>query len=327
MVRHTNSQTERCHMRPRIFAALAALAMILGGAFIGATPANADFIWNKTAIPKGFPSAPGATTNANARGVLAGPYYHYATGNQSHSAGAADGVAGYMLVSNPYYDSTHDSHTLGEIAIQDTATGNRVELGWTRETAVCGISATNPCLFVYWANAGVGQCYNTSCAGYVDLPGGVNAGDAITGSPISKYFLITHSVNAWYIQYDGANIGYFPDNIFTGGFSSANRTLGFGEVATRPTAYGPSGTSCSDMGTGILPGTAGRATISTMSYHATGGAWTASTLTLSKTTTTGLSIPAGSWDIQPYSGSVRSFYYGGPMWNSAGTAAGTTGSC
>jgi hypothetical protein len=316
-------------------AALAVTLLALAGvAVVSPAVASAGSTISIANAMKGNPAALQAKATSNSRGLLAGPYWHYAYGIQNHAAGTVDGAAGYMLVGNPFLD-TKDAHSLGEISVSDAA-GNTVEVGWTKDPIVCGTNGSGVakvCVFVYWWNAGVKQCYNTSCSGFVEyttncsVAGAVCAGDEITGTPVSRYFDIERTSNAWWVGFNGQYIGYFPTSLFTGGFASSTKNQYFGEVATKTTGYGPSGTSCSDMGTGVLGNAVGRATISTTSYHVIGGAWTASTLSMGVSTTTGLAIPAGAWNVTPYVSSVRSFGYGGGMWNSTGTAAGTTGFC
>lgn len=322
-------------MIKKLLATLAALAMVAGG-LVAASPAQAapkDKPTVGVVAPKGAPPIkPG--TGVSTRSLTTCPgspakCYSYVAGSQ---AVTNTGAAGTFEVGAPYLKST-DYHSLAENAvIRDDGSGIRqiVELGWTVDPVVNGNST--PALFVYsWKN-GATSCYN-GC-GYVDYAANttVYAGMPLTAGQQMAYRILYDSTTpaggAWWIWVDpdaggataGNWIGYFPQSVWSGlavPFTSANGYQLFFELAHTTVE------SCSDMGNGQQgsggAGASPRPSFIASAAYFSGGSWVNGSLInfLSPVTT--------KWTYN--APSVRTFYGGGPGWNSAGTATGTPGSC
>jgi hypothetical protein len=230
-----------------------------------------------------------------------------------------------------------DSHTLGEVAVQSPDGRQTIEVGWTVDPVVnktAGVGTMTPRAFVfYWVN-GVPQSYNGGAfvpvSGATVVPGVTN----LTSGDLAKN-LIWHDAgqHVWWIGYGTEFIGYFPDSAWasattaTGAayvFDHFETTQLFGEIASSVSK------PCSDMGLGVLPtDTTNSARFSSTSFlnvDYTGDS-TSVNLYVHNSARNAPYANSGS----PYAGTVaataRSFYYGGPMWNSAKTGAGTKGAC
>jgi Neprosin len=253
--------------------------------------------------------------------LASGPFYFYSKGQQTFATtDTLDGAAIYFTVEKPYLAAA-DSHSLAEISVQSTTGGNILEVGWTVDRGLNG-GSDQPFLFVSWWKNGVWKCYNTNCPGYADYAANpINAGSSLSGVPVgtSKKFIIQHSGTTWWLGYDTNWIGSIADSNFAPAtFVKPGVVQGFAELAAA------SAKPCSDVGNGIL------------GLNVNTGAARAGTFTLYNTTTapsfSGPStLPAGTpatvTTAEQASGSVRTFRYGGPMWNAAGTGPGTTGGC
>lgn len=263
---------------------------------------------------KGVPKKAGSSTGSVS--LMAGPYFFYNVAHSSASpaiAGAVDNVA----IKKPYLDTTDDYHTLAEIAVSTSGSGNVVEVGWNVDQVVNG--NTNPHLFVFNWVGGTPGCYN-GC-GFVPYGTGVQAGDDINSAVGTSVFMeIQHFSGAWWIRYGSDWIGYFPDSDWPGStFTSIDFTQIFGEIAAGTT------TPCTDMGNGILGNSSNTATAAKLGSYA-------QVPNVSNNVLTGPysvpnTIPTNVYVSYMQSPSVRTFVYGGPGWNSAGTGAGTAGSC
>lgn len=162
-----------------------------------------------------------------------------------------------------------DHHSLFEVAAQSADGKHIVEVGWTVDRALNGDD--RPHLFVYhWVDRNPG-CYN-GC-GFVQVDDDVVAGmelpfeaaatlaapgetltSAAVAAPAEGVFAIRHRNRRWWVGYNGVWFGYFPDSLWSNGFTQAGLVQWFGEVAASSSA------PCSDMGTGVL-GTAPAATL------------------------------------------------------------------
>jgi hypothetical protein len=159
-----------------------------------------------------------------------------------------------MTVARPTL-AAGDFHTLGEVAAQSADGRQIVEVGWTVDRGLFGDA--NPHLFVFhWVN-GVATCYN-GC-GFVPASSIATAGMTLPvgGTP---QFAIQHFQGNWWVGYSGTWFGFFPDSLWSGGFTKAGLTQWFGEVAAN------SGSPCTDMGTGLLPSSTSAATILGISF-------------------------------------------------------------
>lgn len=171
---------------------------------------------------------------------------------------------------------TGDFHSLAEIfAGKDI--NNGIEVGWTVDaTGINGTDHTNPHLFVgAWVNGNFLGYNNAAGSGWVDYSG--NADDAgkllTTGTAVE--FGMQHSGSVWWVYYNTAAIGDFPDSLWSATsntFTNLDRVQVFGEVA------GNSTSPHTQMGKGVLASaTSGAcpctgAKISSMTYTGGSGA-------------------------------------------------------
>jgi hypothetical protein len=269
--------------------------------------------------------------------VLAGGYTYVGGRQMLNSTTTATGSSGNLLVANPYCPNT--DHCLTEMSVQDAAQQNTIEIGWNRDFALYGDTKTH--LFVYYWIGGVGQGYNALGSAWVDNPSNATNAGADLSSVVSatfpanvKQFIIVHQatqcgptagVNGWWLWYDGSAIGCYPDTTWAAGVmdtSTIKVFQWFGEEYSSTTT-----TPCGDLGNG-KGGTSYVAPL-----DATDPAYIGSTsiTNTSPATTTNLSLFAT--DATKYNATrvsspgTTTFTYGGPGWNAAGTATGSTGSC
>lgn len=274
------------------------------------------------------------------RTSCASPCYLYEGGRQDFTApNRATSVAMNLRVKNPYVDFTNDAfHSLQETAVINGSGSTRdiVEVGWTKDSAVCG-SSVDPCLFTYaWLN-GVGQGYNAA-GGFVDNGTcALNAGDSLAFdvsnvAASSQWGIVwdgpsSPANDGWWISYTnnagvGCYVGYYPQTIWSSAgktFVDANRVENFLEIAAKRTE------PCSDFGSGDAAsvGTPASASATSVTILPVGTAGTSLTLYSTPTVTNPLikSVQYSS------ASTTRSIYFGGRGWNSAGTGGGTKGSC
>jgi hypothetical protein len=235
-------------------------------------------------------------------------------------------------VQSPQLDTTNDTFTLGETAVLlgSGSTRQVVEYGWAKNPSIFGDSL--PHLFAgAWKN-NTFQGWNGAFTDYAgnsnNLGMSLTAGQDIT-LRIQYDGTTTPASPKWWLWLDpdasgsivGNYVGYFDYNSIWGAspavspvFSTGDSLQAWGEVAS--TKAKP----CSDMGSGdqgsggALPAAffGSMAFISGPAVALT--TWAANT-------------PGYSLGFVGTAGAYRTFYYGGPGWNSAGTAVGTKGSC
>lgn len=206
------------------------------------------------------------------------------------------GLGGTLTIEHPaldYYDWPNGGHSLAEWAVQQTSTGNAVEMGWRISI---GQGDGYERLFTYeWRN-GVPIGYNGD-GGFVDN-GAVafNAGDRVDGwrgtgqQSNIKYKSAAQSVTpGWWVGFRGQWIGVHPDTNFGGAFVGGDKFSAFGEVA------GFHDPSCTDIGhvgtfatTSNTYPTSGAQFRSTTLYDATGADVGPVTFNLYSTTDTTL---------------------------------------
>ncbi|MCA2214471.1 neprosin family prolyl endopeptidase [Jidongwangia harbinensis] len=164
-----------------------------------------------------------------------------------------------LVISKPRLGA-NDYHSLAEIAVQTPDERQTVEVGWTVNRAMHGDD--DPHLFVYhWIDKRE-TCYN-SC-GFVRYSQTVKPGMKLPEG-VSKRFGIQYFKDgdgngAWWIAYDSEWVGFFPDTLWQGRFTSSGLVQWFGEVAS-PVGAQP----CSDMGNGLRPDDERAARIGTIS--------------------------------------------------------------
>lgn len=261
---------------------------------------------------KGAPSS-----SRTAARLLSGPYYNYMVGAQNFTTNLPTIVQANSLISNPYMNASDScGHTLMEIAGTKTeASGNHhiFEAGWRK---ACGDSG--PKMFVFsWVNE-VPQGYGTGFVNY--FGSGASAyhpGDDLTSLVgVSKQFgwQYNSSTGSWWLYFDGGWVGYYPSSQWSPyTFIAVDKVQAFAEVASYLSA-----TPCIDAGDGNYGTSTAGAYWSSVTYN------------------TGATAPNLTWGTVPsgisaaytiYALSGRSARMGGPGWNSAGTGAGTKGSC
>lgn len=250
----------------------------------------------------------------------------------------SDGAYVNLNVFNTYLNS-NDAHTLAELAVQSADGTQAVEIGWTKDAAVCGAytpGSSGPCLFTYsWVN-GVGMGYNAGFVDYAPTTLNVGATLPLTASGTNTRFGIQSFNNNWWVSVnlgDGTGqkwIGYFPQSIWSGAspsvtFNEAGLIQTFGEVAAKATG---DNTPCTDMGNGVLG-------LNSNTSSARIGSF--SLINPQSGAIPNLSIDGSSQNYpgkyytdvagNPIPGNVRTLRYGGPGWNAAGTGNGTIGGC
>jgi neprosin-like protein len=228
-------------MRKSLLAFVAAMAMVAA-----ATPAMASAGTAGLYGPKGNPSgAMAGTRSISALTFLYGGTYQFAV---------ADGTSAVMTVARPTL-ATGDFHSLGEAAVSSADSQQVVEVGWTVDRGLFGDA--NPHLFVFhWVN-GVATCYN-GC-GFVAASTIVTAGMTLPvgGTP---QFSIQHFQGNWWVGYGGTWFGFFPDALWSGGYTKAGLIQWFGEVAAN------SASPCTDMGNALFPASTSSATAFGITY-------------------------------------------------------------
>ncbi len=237
--------------------------------------------------PKGMPgrvaaapSTTGSRFGAQVRSLAAptapavpghGAVFFYAQASQD---AVTEGTYATMTIGKPTV-GTDAHHSLAEIAAQ-TVVGepggeqpveHGVEVGWTVDRKLNGDD--KPRLFVYhWVDGKV-TCYNT--CGFVPFkpappaaqpgapkgeePAVIKPGAALPVGE-AKRFGIRQYEGGWWIWYDTAWIGYFPNSLWQGRFTRTEVVQWWGEVAA-VNAQKP----CADMGTGAAASEAGAAEI------------------------------------------------------------------
>jgi hypothetical protein len=162
--------------------------------------------------------------------------YFYAVGSQ---VGASDGAYANVAIGKPVLDKD-DYHTLTEISVQSADGQQIVEVGWTVDRTVNGDE--DPHLFVYhWVDR-VPSCYNA--CGWVQYSKTTTPGDTLP-KDVTKRFGIQHANGGWWVAYDTEWIGYFPDALWSGGYTRSGVQQFFGEVAASTAK------PCSEMGNGL----------------------------------------------------------------------------
>ncbi|XP_047340128.1 uncharacterized protein LOC124943696 [Impatiens glandulifera] len=135
---------------------------------------------------------------------------------------------------------------------------NTIEVGWTVFPSKYGDDM--PRFFVYWTrdyytNTG---CYNSDCPGFVQVDFSIKLGDPIStistvGGPIFGIRIMVYKdarSGNWWLSYNGVNIGYFPENIFTSLSEYAQRVDFGGEILNRENNGHHTTTQ---MGSGLYP--------------------------------------------------------------------------
>jgi len=184
------------------------------------------------------PPAPPVAGALQAKAAASDVYFHYAVGAQTAET---DGTWANLTIAKPELASG-DFHTLTEIAVESADGQQIVEVGWTVDRTVNGDA--DPHMFVYYWKDRQPTCYNA--CGFTMYSTTMKPGDTLPVGT-AKRFGIQHSGSVWWVAYDSAWIGYFPDTLWDGTYTKGGLAQWWGEVAAS------SLTPCTDMGNG-LPG-------------------------------------------------------------------------
>lgn len=243
---------------------------------------------------KGSPSV----TNGVHTDTLGATNYTYAGATQT-PATAPTGVTALMKVDNPWLSVSYEYHTLAEEAITSVNGQQAAEIGWTRDPTTFGDDHVR--LFAYsWKN-GVPLGYNT---GFVNYASRVNTvGDDIssfvdTAPQIGWQFDVND--NLW-ASFNNNFLGYYPASTWSGvtpAFTTASQVKFYGEIVGRASP-------CTDMGSNpavlATSTSTGAAKFSSITYD--------NTATVSMTP---FATNSAWYSAVLMTGTVRSFYYGGP---------------
>lgn len=175
--------------------------------------------------------------------------YYWAGGRQYATA---SGASVDLSQDQPIVTQTSGSenHSLMEMSVEDSTGKQIVEIGWMVDQVL--FNNDLPHLFVYHWVDGQTSCYN-GC-GFVQVSSTNVPGESVTVGATGD-FEINYTNNAWYIYYNGDNLGYFPGSLWSGTFTQAGFIETFGEVET-------SSSTCIQMGNGIAGSSSGSAQIS-----------------------------------------------------------------
>lgn len=233
-----------------------------------------------------------ASLTASATAAFAAATYYSAGAGQNISESlvyANFGVAAPTL-------ATGDYHTLAEVVVKGGASGNdMVAIGWTVDRSLNGDS--DPHLFVYWWKNGVGQCYNTACAGYTAYSGATyTAGQKLTAGTYQR-FGIQYFNGAWWLWAGtsggaGGWIGYINDSNWTTAWPTFSTVQVLGQVVADVAS------PTTQMGNGFCSDSTSALTIGSVSY----------------TTSSTVKLAAFATDSTKYSAtmlSARTLRYGG----------------
>lgn len=216
--------------------------------------------------PKGRIPKPGQVTTL-AAACASPPCYSYAGSYMQSLTDDTDGLGATILVSKPFVRSG-DDHSLVELAVSDStgSTDNTVEIGWNIDPSLNGDS--NPHLFVYRWDNGVGQGYNGT-GGFQNASGcSPCAGDSINADVnTNKQFAMQYfndgvggATDGWWASYNNNYIGVYPETLWTSPtFTAGDYVLAFGEVLTSTYQN-----TCSDMGSGYAGGHANSTAIQSL---------------------------------------------------------------
>jgi Neprosin len=179
-----------------------------------------------TAVSTGAAAAAPAPRPQQA-GQQRAPHYYYVT---AFDSGLHSGV-GPNSVHVDFYAQTdrltnQSDHSLTEIFTRDAA-GNAVEVGITTDTF--WLPNAKPHLFVSsWTN-GKWNGYGSN-AGFVSTTSAAKPG--VTQPPLNKYteYGYTYRAGKMWVTYNNAYIGYFPANIWPGGWRTATESQTYAEV-------------------------------------------------------------------------------------------------
>jgi hypothetical protein len=261
-------------------------------------------------IPKGLEKQGRTNTALEPRSSIGGYYYSWSVGSQNVSGQSATDLYAQQSNERPYYStapgSSSSGHSLGQIWAIDSSDPrglSTIEEGWSVSPGQFG--DTNPHLFIYHFDAGVGMGY-APAGGWVQVSNTVYPNMRLSYHDRQhSYYVQAYAAN-WWVSYDGIWVGYYPASAFPRHFPAfLTRIDAGGEVATLEQR------TCTDMGHGSLLGTDANAA-------RFGGVWWGSYGNIYAHTALLYPLPSdpnqyniGNWTSgQP----GYTFRYGGPGW-------------
>ena len=187
------------------------------------------------------------------------PNHKYAYSKQSVPNIGGDS---YMNVWAPYVENTND-FSLSQVSVSAPRSDGKlqtVEAGWHVYPRRTGDSS--PHLFTYFNTNGYAYTgnnaggYNRDYTGWVQYgayayPGALLVGSTYGGTQYDLHLQYQYSGGAWWLQYQGTWIGYYPSSLFSypGLNSSATAISYYGEVYDYPDGV----TTATYMGDGVQP--------------------------------------------------------------------------
>lgn len=263
--------------------------------------------------PKGLARPGVASERPNAKLALT---YFYNIGYQnpgcagSPSVCGSEGVRAQHSITKPYLDTAAgDFHSLQQVWALSSDLQQGVETGWVVSQNVN--SDLDAHLFVYARKNGVSPGWNTGLtlvSGAAYTPG--QNLSSFYGTP-NKEFAVQYTGGVWWVNFNGSWYGYFNPN--TAGLWNTSPAVTFNRVSRGHTGgeiAANSSAPCTDMGNGLFGEVSGAPNTSAgRSYN-----WSllgpppgvANSLTLDPPTN------SAYHDHIFNTGSVRSFYLGGP---------------
>lgn len=172
------------------------------------------------------------------RGTASGYHYGSTFTQVLEDGNLSRGVRATFTVHRPkQVKGNLGQHSIGQIAVGDTANRSFVEAGWRRYV-------DGPRLFVFWRPAdGSGTCYNFGC-GFKDQGKGKRPNSKLKpGSTITIGFKFQN--RKWWLIVNGKKSGYYPARLWNGNFTRSDYSSIFGEVYVNPDQR-----LCADMGNG-----------------------------------------------------------------------------
>jgi hypothetical protein len=246
----------------------------------------------------------GKTATANCHSTVSGGntcYYWVQSFQQNNGNFAANGVSANFSQPNPKIGpdepGSHDlNHSVMEIWAASADGKQTVEIGWYKDN-----THSAPILFTTaWVNNQFLGYAENGGTGFVQVSKTFKIGGNISVGQTGKYEVLI-SGGQLQIWYNGAEIGYFPQSVWSSrgaSFTKLGDVSVYGEIAT-----GVATVSLTQMGNGVNGSSKSAASVSGYSLI---GANTTSQLT-------NFGAPAGFTNIYNYGNtSATGFTYGGP---------------
>jgi neprosin-like protein len=220
--------------------------LLVAGSCLGLTVPSSAGAEPPGAVPASHPGFPGL------RSAATWDYHYAAAETQQLSQDYARGASATFDVEHP--GQVRTGHSLAEIAVESPAMDySYIEAGWIVTPRQA------PQLFIFWWDQGLPECYNQGC-GYVAQGPGLQPGATL--EPHTTLQLTwRHARGKWWLIVDGKRSGYYPDDQWTGDFTSTGFAQVFGEVAIKDGKP-----VCTDMGDGRLADTRRAAAVSDVSF-------------------------------------------------------------